>query len=288
MHRTSFHARDMREASAEPIEGKLQMSVAERQVISQSQSSWGWVRWIMLVALIIAVGVATVAMLGWNSAIDRADQALANAFAAQSHADQAAALQQRQAALQTSLEESQARERALATQLTEAKAALAQASSNTDELATARREVATAQQAAADAKQARDAAEQRLAALDERLRSTAGATAPVQQAGNIVAANPPRLIAPELPLPGLPEGARPRDYLVAAQQAIRSGATGKAQAALERAETRMLNEAELGRKPGRPARHPGVMEIERALDYLGRRNDKAATAVIDQLLTRQR
>lgn len=265
----------------------MPMAVYEPHILSQARTSWRWARWILLTALVIAVGVATVAMLGWSSAIGRADQASAQAFAVRSQADQAAVLQQRLTTLQESLDESRTHERAIADQLAQTKSTLAQAAGSADELAAARQAVATARQTTADAEQARDAAQQRIAALDARLRTTGPAVVPVQQASNILAANAPPVIAPELPLPGLPAGARPRDYLVAAQQAIRAGQSGRAQAALERAETRLLNEAELTDKPGKPAKHPGVVEIERALDQLGRRNDKAAIQIVDRLLVQR-
>lgn len=91
-------------------------------------------------------------------------------------------------------------------------------------------------------------------------------------------------IAPELPLPGLPPGATPRDYLLAAQQALHDGKTGQAQAALERAETRMLNQASLTGQNAHPASHPGIVEIEHALDQLGTGNTEGALHTIDALL----
>ena len=89
-------------------------------------------------------------------------------------------------------------------------------------------------------------------------------------------------MAPVLPLPGLPAGASGRDYLVAAQQAIKGGDLGKAQAALERAETRILNGEQLNK--GRRD-HPAVVGIERALRDLGNHDRTKALRTVNGLLT---
>jgi len=109
--------------------------------------------------------------------------------------------------------------------------------------------------------------------------------AALQAASNVSAATAQSDVAPELPLAGLPPGATPRDYLVAAQQAVRAGSTGRAQAALERAETRMLNKASLARDPAHPASHPGIAEVEHALDQLGNGDTEGVLRTIDGLLT---
>ncbi len=94
-------------------------------------------------------------------------------------------------------------------------------------------------------------------------------------------------IAPELPLPGLPKGATARDYLVAAQQAIRDRSTSRAQAALDRAEIRMLNKASLARSLVHPASHPDIAEVEHALDQLGNGDAEGVLRTIDGLLTQR-
>jgi len=90
-----------------------------------------------------------------------------------------------------------------------------------------------------------------------------------------------------LALPGLPADATARDYLVAARQAIQAGDAGEAQASLGRAETRLLNQASLAAGPNRPLRHPGVTEIEQALDQLGANDSAGVLATIDRLLAQQ-
>jgi hypothetical protein len=49
------------------------------------------------------------------------------------------------------------------------------------------------------------------------------------------------IVLPPLPMPDLPEGAKPSDALRAAQGALATGRLGEAEEALEMAETRMLD-----------------------------------------------
>lgn len=183
-----------------------------------------------------------------------------------------AELQQKVATLQRDLSDARGHEQAVQARLAETKAALTRAQG---EAAVAEERAATAEKAASDAERTR-------AELQEELNTALPATR-----SNNSAATAQSNVAPELPLPGLPPGATARDYLVAAQQAVRDGSAGRAQAALERAETRMLNEASLTRDPAHPASHPGIAEVEHALDQLGNRNTEGVLRTIDGLLTKR-
>lgn len=241
--------------------------------------------WVLL-ALVVALGVAAfIGMQGWNRAIDRADAATGQATNLRAAAGQADANQRALAAAQAELGQARERVQALTAQLA---AATAKAAAPDDAaLASANARADAATKAAADADTARKAAEARVAELERAPAAAsprAAASPPAQQgASNILAANDPPRIAPALPLPGLAPDARPRDYLVAAQQALRAGDTGRAQAALERAETRMLNR-DSANGTYTPGRHPGVAEIEAALDQLGRQDTPAALAIVERLL----
>ncbi len=186
--------------------------------------------WLLLGLLAAAVAVAAVAMLGWNSAITRADQQTSRAAAAQA---------------------------------------------------------AAAERSRVGAQARVDAPELAVGAADRRPPAGAvpAAPAPAPPAAPLAAA--PAGAPPALPLPGLPADATARDYLVAARQAIQAGDAGEAQASLERAETRLLNRASLAAGPNRPLRHPGVTEIEQALDQLGASDGAGALATIDRLLGQQ-
>ena len=106
------------------------------------------------------------------------------------------------------------------------------------------------------------------------------AVQPPQGASNITAASVRSDIAPELPLPDLPRGATGRDYLLAAQQSIRAGRLGKAQACLERVEVRLLNVTDRAR----PSRQE-IADVQRALEQLGADNRHGALRIVDHLLS---
>lgn len=239
--------------------------------------------WAMLAVIIMLAGTVAVAMSGWSSAISRADEQTNRAATFGAAADQMDGLRQKVAAVQKDLAEAQAREKVLQTQLADSKASLGGAE---DKVSTAVSRANAAEKAAADAEQARGQLQAKLDAVPAAVaRSDAPAASP-QPASNISAESARSTIAPELPLPGLPPGATPRDYLVVAQQAVREGRGGRAQAALERAETRLLNQASLAGEPEHPASHAGISEIERALDQLGSGDTKAALQTINDLLAR--
>ena len=265
-----------------PIEARAAARAAERP-----RRTGRGLFWAMLAALVVLAAVAVVAMLGWDTAIHRADGQTTRAAALQAAADQAAGLQQKVATLQQGLADARERERASQAQLAETKAALTQAQGKAAEAAAVEERAVVAEKAASDAEQARAELQGELNAARSATARTAERSPPPQPASNISAATARSDIAPELPLPGLPAGATPRDYLVAAQQAVRAGSAGRAQAALERAETRMLNEASLTRDPARPASHPGIAEVEHALDQLGNGDTEGVLRTIDGLLTQR-
>jgi len=241
--------------------------------------------WLLLGLLAVAVIVAVVAMLGWDTAITRADQQASKAAAAQ-----ATELQQQVTALQRELASSKEREQALQGQAAAAASELAQAKAKAAGLDAAEARAAAAGKAAAEAERGRAEAQARVDALELAARTTdrrppGGAAAPSPPAAPLAAVAAGA--SPALPLPGLPADATAQDYLVAARQAIRAGNAGEAQASLEGAETRLLNRASLAAGPNRPLRHPGVTEIEQILDQLGANDSAGALAAIDRLLAQQ-
>ena len=82
-------------------------------------------------------------------------------------------------------------------------------------------------------------------------------------------------IAPALPSPNLPDGAKPSDALRAAQGALAAGRSGEAQDALEMAETRMLDRSVALGTTGNPSDNPTVGQISAALQALAA-NDRTA------------
>jgi DNA repair exonuclease SbcCD ATPase subunit len=250
--------------------------------------------WLLLGLLAAAVIVAVVAMLGWNSAITRADQQTSKAAAAQLAAAQTAELQQQMTALQRELASSKEREQALQGQAATAASELAQAQAKAAGSDAAEARAAAAEKAAAEAERSRvetqarvDALELAVGTADRRPPAGAATAAPTSSPPAVPLAAAAAGTSPALPLPGLPADATARDYLVAARQAIQAGNTAEAQASLERAETRLLNLASLAAGPNRPLRHPGVTEIEQVLDQLGANDGASALATIDRLLAQR-
>lgn len=239
--------------------------------------------WAMLAAIVVLAIVSAVAMSGWNTAIRRADKQTARASALQEAADGTVRLQQKMAALQKELADTQGREQALQAQLTSAKDSMTKAQGRA---AAAEAHAAAAAKTASEAEQMRAELQAKLDAALPAAAQTAERSAAPQPASNIVASATQSDIAPALPLPGLPPGATSRDYLVAAQQALHEQRYGRAQSALEHAETRLLNEASLTREPVHPRSHPGIMEIEETFDQLDTGDRDGALRTVDGLLTR--
>lgn len=80
---------------------------------------------------------------------------------------------------------------------------------------------------------------------------------------NIAPQDTQSMVAPALPSPNLPEGARPSDALRAAQAALAVGHTGEAQQALEMAETRMLDRSVALGQTNNPSDNPTVRRFPR-------------------------
>ncbi len=89
-----------------------------------------------------------------------------------------------------------------------------------------------------------------------------------EKAGNISPADTRSILAPNLPTPRVVDGAPPRDYLIAARDALAVGHTGEAQEALERAETRALDRSVPHLQTNAPINDPLVGQIQTALHTL--------------------
>jgi hypothetical protein len=228
----------------------------------------GWPASAVVTASVLAVAAAG----GW---FETSVQAHARSALAQSAGEQRAGLQARASALDQDLSHANAQAQAFARQAKSARADTAAAQQRAATLAT---QLADAQ---ADEKRALAAADLRIDALKAAHtdRPLITVHARPQGASNITAASVKSDVAPELPLPGLPRGATGRDYLVAAQQSIRAGHLGKAQACLERAEVRFLNVTSPKQEVG---------DVQRALNQLGAENRHGALRTVDRLLSAAR
>ncbi len=100
-------------------------------------------------------------------------------------------------------------------------------------------------------------------------------------ASNIGPADTGNVIAPRLPSPGLGDGSSPRDFLVAARQALASNRTGEAQEALERAESRSLAGNVLASDISQPSQQASTRNIAAARRALATGDKSAAIQAID-------
>ena len=103
-------------------------------------------------------------------------------------------------------------------------------------------------------------------------------------ASNIVPADTHSNVAPTLPSPGLSANAAPHDYLRAARTSLVAGRTGKAQQALEMAETRTLEGFVPAAQAGAQDGNKAVTQIRDALHALGHGDRARAMDLIDQAL----
>ena len=87
-----------------------------------------------------------------------------------------------------------------------------------------------------------------------------------------------------LPDPGLDAAAPVHDYLVAARDAVMQGKTGKAQEALEMAQTRALSRSVVTAEAATPSDSPLVLQISAALQALGRGDRAGAAQIIEGAL----
>ena len=104
------------------------------------------------------------------------------------------------------------------------------------------------------------------------------------KASNIVPSDSTSVIAPRLPAPPLSDASSPRDFLVAARQALAGNRTGEAQESLERAESRVLEGNILETQLGRPSQQVTVRHITDARDALARGDKGSAIQAIDMAL----
>ncbi|MDX2290652.1 MULTISPECIES: hypothetical protein, partial [Streptomyces] len=100
------------------------------------------------------------------------------------------------------------------------------------------------------------------------------------KASNIDSANTKSAIAPHLPQPNVAPGSGPEAYLQAAQRALEKKNTGRAQQALEMAETRLLTRSTDPAKANQPAQDPAVQNVTRARKALASGNIQEAQAAI--------
>jgi hypothetical protein len=89
-------------------------------------------------------------------------------------------------------------------------------------------------------------------------------------ASNILPSDTRSPIAPRLPAPAIGENATPAAFLNAAQNALNAHQTGKAQEALERAETAMLQRSVPADMASQPDNGPRVSQVQMARDALAK------------------
>ena len=104
-------------------------------------------------------------------------------------------------------------------------------------------------------------------------------------ASNITSGDTRSPIAPTLPAPAGGQNASLHDLLVDAQRALGAGQTGRAQEALERAETAMLQRSVPVEQANTPDQAPGVTQVKAARDALARRDLAEARRNVDAALT---
>jgi hypothetical protein len=105
-----------------------------------------------------------------------------------------------------------------------------------------------------------------------------------RSASNINNADTRSVIAPALPSAGVGPNATATDYLRAAQGALASNQTGRAQEALENAETLLLTRSVPMGAVGAPAQNPAVRNINAALQSLGSHDLQGAMSLIQQTI----
>ena len=228
-----------------------------------------------IAATIAAVAFAVLAGFGWYEAVQRGNAKSTVEVALNVEKQQRHALQQQVVALQQDLAKARESEQALRSQKLDVQASLSANEAQSSE-------VDALKQRADKAEQAQAAAQARVRELETAVAQAKAQAAPAPSPGPAATAN--AKVSPTLPSPDLPPGATSRDYLVAAQQAIRENKPGLARAALGRAEVRLLNRLSNAGKLPPLGKHPGVSEIEQVLDSLGQNDKQAALNALDDLL----
>ena len=105
------------------------------------------------------------------------------------------------------------------------------------------------------------------------------------RASNIAPGDTHSVIAPRLPAPMGGENASISQFLADAQRALDAGQTGRAQEALERAETAMLQRSVPPDQANMPDQAPDVKQVESARDDLARRDMSGAKQAISAAMT---
>ncbi len=105
-----------------------------------------------------------------------------------------------------------------------------------------------------------------------------------RSASNINQSNTRSTIAPALPSTNLGPNATASDYLRAAENALGAGQTGRAQEALENAETRLLTRSTPMGMSGQPDQNPAVNNINSALQSLGSHDVQGAMRIVQQTI----
>jgi len=103
-------------------------------------------------------------------------------------------------------------------------------------------------------------------------------------ASNINGADTRSRIAPALPSVDLGPNATAVDYLQAAQAALATDQTGRAQSALENAETLLLTRSVALDTTGNPDQHPAVRNISAALQALANNDIQGAMNLVQQTI----
>lgn len=105
-----------------------------------------------------------------------------------------------------------------------------------------------------------------------------------QRASNLPGMPTSSTIAPALPSAGLGPDATPAQYLQAAQSALAANQTGRAQEALENAQTLLLTRSVALNAGSVPDQNPAVRNVNAALQALGANNVQAAMGLIQQTI----
>ena len=104
------------------------------------------------------------------------------------------------------------------------------------------------------------------------------------RASNIGSADTRSVIAPALPQADVGPNATPTDYLQAARSALAANQTGRAQSALENAESLLLTRSVPLGATANPDRDPAVGNIQAALHALGNHNVQGAMRLVEQTI----
>jgi hypothetical protein len=105
------------------------------------------------------------------------------------------------------------------------------------------------------------------------------------QASNINGADTRSVIAPALPSAHVGPNASATDYLEAARQALQARQTGRAQSALENAETLLLTRSVPMGATGSPDNNPAVHNVQAALQSLASNDSQGAMNLVQETIS---